>query len=75
MSSNTSVVNIDLTTHQRISIYGAIVGGSTFIVILRAILAFLVYLASARNLHNKMFKSLLRTPILFFDTNPVGKYH
>jgi len=70
---NTSAV--DLTTHQRIAIYGGIVGGSISIVILRAVLAFVICLAAARNLHNKMFKSVLRTPILFFDTNPVGKHY
>ena len=43
--------------------------------IIRAILTFLTCLAAARNLHNKMFKSVLRTPILFFDTNPVGMHY
>ena len=36
------------------------------------ILSFLICLAAARNLHNKMFKAILQAPILFFDTNPVG---
>ena len=29
-------------------------------------------LRAARILHNKMFMSVLRSPVLFFDTNPVG---
>ncbi|XP_065916533.1 ATP-binding cassette sub-family C member 4-like isoform X2 [Dysidea avara] len=71
ISFNTST--FDLTTHQRIGIYGGIIGVTIFIVLLRAILAFLICLAAARNLHNKMFESILRTQMLFFDTNPVGR--
>ena len=62
----------DLSAHQRIGIYSAIVGGSVTIVTFRAILTFLICLAAARTLHNKMFRSILRAPVLFFDTNPVG---
>jgi len=25
--------------------------------------------------HNSMFKSVLKAPIYFFDTNPVGRYY
>ena len=64
----------DLSTDQRIAIYGGIVSSSIFFVFLRAILSFLICLAAARHLHNKMFKSILRSPVLFFDTNPVGMY-
>ena len=70
MSFENSSVN--LGTHQRIGIYSSIVGGAVTIVALRAILTFLICLAAARNLHDKMFRSILRAPILFFDTNPVG---
>ena len=72
--NNTSLEasTFDLSTHQRIGIYCGIVGGAVTIVTLRAIMTFLLCLAAARNLHNKMFRSLLRAPILFFDTNPVG---
>ena len=69
-SSQTS--NFDLSTHQRIGIYGGIVGGVVTIVTLRAILTFLICLAAARTLHNRMFRSMLRVPMLFFDINPVG---
>ena len=62
----------DLSDHQRIGIYGVIVGGAVTIVTFRAVLTFLICLAAARTLHNKMFRSILRAPILFFDTNPVG---
>jgi len=70
MSFETS--NFDLTTFQTIGIYSGIVGGSVAIVTLKAILTFLICHSAARTLHNRMFRSILRAPILFFDTNPVG---
>ena len=66
------ISNFDLSVHQRIGIYGGIVGGAVTIVMVRGILTFLICLAAARTLHNKMFKSILRAPMLFFDINPVG---
>ena len=62
-----------LTTHQRIAIYGGIVAFAVFAVTMRAVLCYLVILAASRNLHSKMLTAILRAPILFFDTNPVGK--
>ena len=47
---------------------------SIFFVFVQAILSFLICLAAARHLHNKIFKSILRSPVLFFDINPVGMY-
>ena len=29
---------------------------------------------SSKTLHNKMFHRLMRAPMFFFDTNPVGRY-
>ena len=65
---------LDLSTHQRIRIYSIIVAGAILIVTLRAALSYLICLSASRNLHNKMFKTVLRAPVLFFDTNPIGKF-
>jgi len=62
-----------LSTHQRIGIYGGIVGFNVIIIIARVVLFYLVVLAASCSLHGEMLTSILRTPILFFDTNPVGK--
>lgn len=35
---------------------------------------FHILVNAARTLHNKMFQSVLRTPVLFFDRNPIGKF-
>ena len=63
----------DLTTNQRIGVYGGIVLSSISLVTLRTVLTFLICIAASRNLHNQMFRAILRTPVFFFDTNPVGK--
>ena len=62
----------DLSTNQRIGIYGGILSTLISLVFTRTIFSFLICLAAARHLHNKMFKAILRAPVLFFDTNPVG---
>uniref|UniRef100_A0A8C6VHL5 Multidrug resistance-associated protein 4 n=1 Tax=Naja naja TaxID=35670 RepID=A0A8C6VHL5_NAJNA len=41
--------------------------------ILRSLLMFHILVNAARTLHNKMFQSVLRTPVLFFDRNPIGR--
>ena len=73
VSTNTSTT-FSLSTHQRIGIYGGIVTLSTFVIIMRVILCYLIVLAASRSLHNKMLTAILRAPILFFDTNPVGRF-
>ena len=71
---NSSVDNAyDLSTDQWIGIYGGIVSSTIFLVFSRTLLSFFICLAAARHLHNRMFKAILRAPILFFDTNPIGK--
>lgn len=41
--------------------------------IARSLLVFYVLVNSSQTLHNKMFESILRAPVLFFDRNPIGK--
>ena len=38
----------------------------------RTIHYFLMCMISSINLHNRMFQSIIRAPLLFFDQNPVG---
>ena len=64
----------DLTTNQRIGIYGGIVFAAIILVFSKTILNYLFCISASRNLHNKMFRSILRAPVLFFDTNPVGMW-
>ena len=62
-----------LTDNQRIGIYGGLLGSLTILAVLRAILFFILMLNASRVVHNRMFARVLRAPILFFDTNPVGE--
>ncbi|XP_065902754.1 ATP-binding cassette sub-family C member 4-like isoform X2 [Dysidea avara] len=71
--STASSSDYNLTTDQRVGIYGGLVGVTTTLILSRAVLCYLLCFAATSSLHSKMFKSILRTPILFFDTNPVGR--
>uniref|UniRef100_A0A8D3BXJ2 Multidrug resistance-associated protein 4 n=1 Tax=Scophthalmus maximus TaxID=52904 RepID=A0A8D3BXJ2_SCOMX len=40
---------------------------------LRSLVFFNVLVSSSQTLHNRMFSAILRTPVRFFDINPVGR--
>ena len=71
---NSSVRRLcDLSTDQRVGIYGGTVLGVVLINLTRTISFFFLCVNASRILHNHMFASILRAPILFFDTNPIGR--
>uniref|UniRef100_A0A8B9YA27 Multidrug resistance-associated protein 4 n=1 Tax=Bos mutus grunniens TaxID=30521 RepID=A0A8B9YA27_BOSMU len=39
----------------------------------RSLLALYIFVNSSQTLHNKMLKTILRVPVLFFDRNPAGR--
>uniref|UniRef100_A0A8D2LQ45 Cystic fibrosis transmembrane conductance regulator n=1 Tax=Varanus komodoensis TaxID=61221 RepID=A0A8D2LQ45_VARKO len=41
--------------------------------LLRSLLIFHVLVNASQNLHNNMFQSILKAPVVFFDTNPIGR--
>ena len=49
-----------------------IAGSSIAFVLLRCALFFYVGIHAAQVLHNRMFAAVLRAPVRFFDTNPIG---
>ncbi|XP_047432401.1 ATP-binding cassette sub-family C member 4-like [Mugil cephalus] len=57
--------------------YLGVYGGLTVAVIvfgfIRNMLLFKVLVMCAQCLHNRMFDSILRTPVRFFDINPIGR--
>ena len=65
----------ELSRDNYISIYGGLVGATTLLSLLRTFLFFHVTVNSSKRLHDRMFRAVLRAPIYFFDTNPVGKYN
>ena len=58
---------------RNIAIYGCLVGASFIFVIIRAFGFHLVSLRCSERLHDKMVVAVLQAPVLFFDSNPVGR--
>lgn len=65
--------NSFLERNLAIYVYSGLIGGCIIITILRSIMFLRMSMKSSRNLHNKMFYTLIRTPMRFFDTNPSGR--
>ena len=62
-----------LSDNDRIGIYSGIIVSLIIFAILKVALFIVLMLNSSRILHNRMFGKILRAPILFFDTNPIGE--
>lgn len=62
-----------LSNNERLGIYGGLVGTTLFTATLRTVTFFVLAINASRVLHNRMFSSVLRSPVLFFDTNPIGE--
>ena len=56
-----------------LGIYGGLVVALVILGITRALLFFRVILQSSKNIHGEMFRSVLKAPMYFFDTNSIGK--
>ena len=56
-----------------IAIYVAMVCGILVCTFMRALLFFRAFLRSSEQLHDQMAVATLKAPILFFDTNPIGR--
>ncbi|XP_038050410.1 multidrug resistance-associated protein 4-like [Patiria miniata] len=56
-----------------IRIYAILLGATTAAMFLRAFLFFYMFVTASKALHNQMFGSIIRAPMQFFDTNPVGR--
>jgi len=63
----------DQRDKTNLAIYGCLVGASFVFAILRAYGFLLVSLRCSERLHDKMVVAILQTPVLFFDSNPVGR--
>ncbi|KAM8856472.1 ATP-binding cassette sub-family C member 4-like isoform 2-T2 [Spinachia spinachia] len=56
-----------------LGVYAGLTATSVVFGFLRSLVFFNVLVSSAQTLHNSMFNALLRTPVHFFDINPIGR--
>ncbi|KAG8000428.1 Multidrug resistance-associated protein 4, partial [Nibea albiflora] len=56
-----------------LGVYAGLTATSVVFGFLRSLLFFNILVSSAQTLHNRMFNAILRTPVHFFDSNPIGK--
>ncbi|KAG7502092.1 Multidrug resistance-associated 4 [Solea senegalensis] len=56
-----------------LGVYAGLTAFSIVFGFLRCILFFNVLVSSAQTLHSSMFNAILRTPVHFFDVNPIGR--
>ncbi|XP_021426877.2 multidrug resistance-associated protein 4 isoform X5 [Oncorhynchus mykiss] len=68
---------LNITQELDLRFYMGIYAGLTLASVIfgfaRSLLMFNVLVKAAQSLHNRMFNSILRTPVRFFDINPIGR--
>ncbi|KAM7110968.1 ATP-binding cassette sub-family C member 4 isoform 5-T8 [Molossus nigricans] len=66
-------VTAKLDLNWYLGIYSGLTAATVIFGIVRSLLVFHVLVNSSQSLHNKMFESILKAPVLFFDRNPIGR--
>ncbi|XP_022093427.1 multidrug resistance-associated protein 4-like [Acanthaster planci] len=72
---NQEFQNATKNNHQShyIRVYAMLCGGSSLALLIRSFLFFHLFVTASGALHNQMFAAIIRAPMQFFDTNPVGR--
>ena len=73
-SGMTGSPTCSLSESKRLITYSLLLVSSLILNFVRGGLFYLVCVNASRVLHNRMFKTILRVPVLFFDTNPSGQF-
>lgn len=73
LSFLTTLPQDEQTNITNVSIYASCVAAAVLLTTLRAYLFIQVLLRSSEKVHNNMATSILKAPVLFFDSNPVGR--
>ena len=73
LSFLTTLPRAHQTDRTNVGIYASCVAAAVLLITLRAYAFFLVVLRSSENLHTDMVTAILKAPVLFFDSNPIGR--
>ena len=73
LSVLTTLSRDDQKDKTNLVIYVSCVAAAVLLTTLRAYAFFLVVLKSSENLQNDMVIAILKAPVLFFDSNPIGR--
>ncbi|XP_045127905.1 ATP-binding cassette sub-family C member 4-like isoform X2 [Portunus trituberculatus] len=71
--SNAPVPEGYMDTNTNIYIYSGMTVGLFLLSLCRTVVFFTLCMKSSKTLHNNMFRAIIRVPIKFFDTHPVGQ--
>ncbi|XP_054998160.1 ATP-binding cassette sub-family C member 4 isoform X1 [Sorex araneus] len=63
----------ELDLQWYLGVYSGLTVATVIFGIARSLLVFYVLVNSSQTLHNRMFESILKAPVLFFDRNPIGR--
>ncbi|XP_068575447.1 ATP-binding cassette sub-family C member 4-like isoform X2 [Cebidichthys violaceus] len=63
----------ELNLKYYLGIYSGLTAAAVVFGFARSLLIFRGLVRSSQNLHNSMFSAVLRTPVHFFDVNPIGR--
>ncbi|KAL7891061.1 hypothetical protein AOLI_G00005370 [Acnodon oligacanthus] len=67
------IVTQQLSLDFYLGIYSGLTVGTVIFGFMRCLMMFNGLVRSAQMLHNRMFSCILRTPVRFFDINPIGR--
>ncbi|XP_071321050.1 ATP-binding cassette sub-family C member 4-like [Trachinotus anak] len=63
----------ELNTDFYLGVYGGLTVATIVFGFIRNLVLFNVLVRCTQSLHNRMFSAILRTPVRFFDINPIGR--
>nr|XP_020443413.1 LOW QUALITY PROTEIN: multidrug resistance-associated protein 4-like [Monopterus albus] len=73
MIENGQNITKELNIDFYLGVYGGLTAATIIFGFIRNLLLFHVLVRCAQSLHDRMFSTILRTPVRFFDINPAGR--
>ncbi|KAE8278604.1 Multidrug resistance-associated protein 4 [Larimichthys crocea] len=70
---NGSNITSERNTDFYLGVYGGLTVATIIFGFIRNLVLFNVLVRCSQSLHNRMFTAILRTPVRFFDINPIGR--